>query len=773
MTPLRWDRMLGLAAVLAMAPVSEGQQVVPHVGYVYPAGGRQGAAFEVTVGGQFLDGVNNAHVSGAGVQARVVQHVKPLTPAQFNKLRDQLKELMDKRATAAKQQRSRGGEAESQASTKVTWTSGDEKMVAEIREKIANFVRRPANPAIAETVTLQVTLAPEAAPGERELRLETPLGLTNPLVFCVGQLREFSKKAAKVSNEPATGPAARFRTPAKGNTPEAPISITLPAIVNGQIMPGGVDRYRFQTTKGQSLVVAASARELIPYISDAVPGWFQATLALYDAKGKELDYADHYRFHPDPVLHYEIPSDGEYVLEIRDSIYRGREDFVYRIAVGELPFVTGIFPLGGKAGARTRVELKGWNLPLSRLTQDSRGKATGVYPISVRKGEWISNHVPFAVDALPERLEKEPNNQTKGAQAVKLPMILNGRIDQPGDWDVFRFNGRAGEEIVAEVFARRLDSPLDSVLRLTDAAGRQLAANDDHEDKGTGLITHHADSLIRATLPKKGTYYLHLGDTQRQGGAEYAYRLRISRPRPDFELRVAPASVNVRPGGTAAITVYALRRDGFAGDIALKLKDAPPGFALSGGWVPANQDKVRLTLTAPPNRVEKPRNLHLEGRAVIQGREVRRSGVPAEDMMQAFAYRHLVPAEEWLVRVSGPVQFKVPWKIVGGDPVKLPTGGTAPVRVFLPAGRFANQVQLALNEPPEGIAIQEVSPVRDGLSILLRADAGKVKPGLKGNLIVEAFMERIVNAGDANKQAVRRRQPLGMLPAIPFEIVRP
>ena len=147
------------------------------------------------------------------------------------------------------------------------------------------------------------------------------------------------------------------------------MNITLPAIVNGQILPGGVDRYRFQARKGQQLVVAAAARELIPYLADAVPGWFQAALALYDAKGNELAYADDYRFHPDPVLHCEIPKDGEYVVEIRDSIYRGREDFVYRITVGELPFVTSIFPLGGPAGAQTTVELKGWNLPVTSLTQ--------------------------------------------------------------------------------------------------------------------------------------------------------------------------------------------------------------------------------------------------------------------------------------------------------------------------------------------------------------------------------------------------------------------
>ena len=54
------------------------------------------------------------------------------------------------------------------------------------------------------------------------------------------------------------------------------------------------------------------------------------------------------------MLYYEIPEDGEYVVEIKDSIYRGREDFVYRITLGELPFVTSIFPLGGPAGHDVR-----------------------------------------------------------------------------------------------------------------------------------------------------------------------------------------------------------------------------------------------------------------------------------------------------------------------------------------------------------------------------------------------------------------------------------
>ena len=182
--------------------------------------------------------------------------------------------------------------------------------------------------------------------------------------------------------------------------------IILPCVVNGQIMPGGVDRYRFQARQGQRLVIAASARELMPYLADAVPGWFQAALSLYNALGHEVAYADHFRFHPDPVLFYEVPNDGEYTLQIRDSIYRGRDDFVYRITVGEVPFVTGIFPLGGPAGARTTVQLTGWNLPAASVVQDARFLAPGVYPLSARTETNSSNLVPFAVDALPECLSQ-------------------------------------------------------------------------------------------------------------------------------------------------------------------------------------------------------------------------------------------------------------------------------------------------------------------------------------------------------------------------------
>lgn len=739
------------AAGAVFASLLAAQQRSPHAGYVYPAGGRQGSSVEVRVGGQFLEDLNAAYVSGKGVEARIVQFVKPLTGPEAQKLRDEMKQLQERKAASRK--------PAADGTPAPTFTAADQARIDDIRQRLEDVQRKTSVPAIAEIATVRVTIAPDAAPGPRQLRLETAHGLTNPVAFVIGDLPEISRKPARVAPAYNVVNGATPVQRAQPRKPDPPTEIALPAVLNGQMTPGAADQYRFHAAKGQRLVIAVAARELIPYVSDAVPGWFQAVVTLRDAHGEELATADHFLFHPDPLLEYDIPADGDYIAEIRDSLYRGREDFVYRIRIGELPTITGIFPLGGRAGKRTPVELSGWNLPAARATENF-GKTVGVYPVSARG----SNSVPFAVDSLPETAAKPGIGAREKAQRLKLPAIVNGRIATPGEIQFFRIQGRAGEQIVAEVIARRLGSPLDSTLRLTDAAGKELAFNDDFDDKGAGLITHQADSYLSFALPAKGTYYLQLADAQRKGGPDFGYRLRVSHPRPDFELRVTPSSLNLRAGTTALFTVYALRRDGFAGPIALKLKNAPPDFAVSGAAIPAGQDKVRVTLTAPGHAVGWPLSLQLIGEAAVEGRPVTRIAVPAEDMEQAFAYHHLVVEDAWLVHVAGGPGGPSPWRSIE-KPLELRAGAVTAVDLFVPP-RFRNGLRLALNEPPEGISIQSVTPARDGVRVVFQAQADKAKPGLQGNLIVDAFREP---PPDPSAKP-RRSQPLGVLPAIPFAV---
>jgi hypothetical protein len=667
MSTFRWQAVLGLAALLAFTTVAQAQR--PYIGFVYPAGGQQGQTFQVTLGGQFLDGVDTAYVSGEGVKVKIVEYNRHLSPQDIMLLREQLDELK-------------------KSGTKDAETK---QLIAKIEKRIAEYVLRPQSVAISNMVIAEITVAGDAKPSERELRLGTPRGLSNALVFHVGQLPEISAEPMSTSQLQVLGKeeeslrkrrrtlAARANnassdmmssgSDSRGSISETEARIQVPCTVNGQIGSGEINRYRFSARKGQRLVITALGRQLIPYIADAVPGWFQPVLIVYDASGKEVAYDDDFRFKPDPVVFFDVPRDGEYAFAIYDGIYRGREDFVYRVTIGELPFVKSIFPLGGRIDTALTVEMKGWNLPSTRLTPPTKDVEPGIYPIGVRKEGFYSNRVLLALDSLPDCLEREPNNTPATAQKVPIPMIINGRIDVPGDWDVFQFEGKAGQKIVAEVNARRLDSPLDSVLKITDASGKQIAYNDDNntdtisnlKDVDWGVTTHHADSYILATLPANGTYYVHLGSADRTGGEEYAYRLRISEPMPDFALRVAPSSAGFRSSGaSAAVSVFAIRKDGFEGDIALGLKDAPKGFSAYGSTIVSTQRMANLSLSTSLDSTEDPVHLSIEGRATINGKEVSREAEPCEDRMQAFLWTHLVPAKEFVASVHGNQEMPTP-----------------------------------------------------------------------------------------------------------------
>ena len=126
--------------------------------------------------------------------------------------------------------------------------------------------------------------------------------------------------------------------------------------------------------------------------------------------------------------------------------------------------------------------------------------------------------------------------------------------------------------------------------------------------------------------------------------------------------------------------MHALRRDGFDGEIALALKDAPPGFTLSGDRLPAGQDLVRLTLSVPAESQAEPYVLSLVGQATIQQRQVTHAAVAADDLMQAFIYRHLVPASQLEVCITGsPHRFTIGTAVA--EPIKIPPGGKVRVPV--------------------------------------------------------------------------------------------
>ena len=113
--------------------------------------------------------------------------------------------------------------------------------------------------------------------------------------------------------------------------------------------------------------------------------------------------------------------------------------------------------------------------------------------------------------------EQEPNNGFREAQPIEFGKTIRGSIQAPDDVDVYRFTGRAGQRVRIEVLAARAGSLLDSTISLYDTHYRSLFTNDD-SDLGS-------DSLITATLPTDGIYYMSITDANDTGSPVHGYQL--------------------------------------------------------------------------------------------------------------------------------------------------------------------------------------------------------------------------------------------------------
>ena len=84
------------------------------------------------------------------------------------------------------------------------------------------------------------------------------------------------------------------------------------------------------------------------------------------------------------------------------------------------------------------------------------------------------------------------------------PSTINNAIDSTTDADLYQFALNRGDTVSIDVDAAEIDSELDSVLRIFDADGQELIANDDKSAPGE---TSELDSHIEFTALTTGTYY--------------------------------------------------------------------------------------------------------------------------------------------------------------------------------------------------------------------------------------------------------------------------
>jgi len=101
-------------------------------------------------------------------------------------------------------------------------------------------------------------------------------------------------------------------------------------------------------------------------------------------------------------------------------------------------------------------------------------------------------------------------------------------------------------------------------------------ANDDDGQRRLG-----SDSRVTFTAPAAGAYVVRVRDARNIGGDQFAYRLTVRRPAPDFRVSVGGANPTVAAGSGKRFTVDLDRIDGFEGEVRVDIGGLPEGFRVS------------------------------------------------------------------------------------------------------------------------------------------------------------------------------------------------
>ncbi|MBI5800003.1 MAG: hypothetical protein HZA92_04655 [Verrucomicrobia bacterium] len=288
---------------------------------------------------------------------------------------------------------------------------------------------------------LKVTAAADLARGSYELSVKSAAGESARVKLHVDDLRQ------------ATDPAK----------PE-----TLPVSFWGTLeQPGKPVEFSFNGVAGQNLVCDLAAERLGSKALNAM-------LTLLDARGRVLAVNRGFDGSSDALLVHRLAATGRYTVRVSDMQYMASPEHFFRVSVGELPVVTGVFPLAVRTDAETEIQLAGENLPAGASAKVKAG-AMGEVTVPVNAEKFRARKdFKVLVSATAEVNELEPNDSPATATSIQVPGAANGRLSKPTDADHFRFDTKKGQRWVIETMAARRGSPADTKIEVLHADGRPV-----------------------------------------------------------------------------------------------------------------------------------------------------------------------------------------------------------------------------------------------------------------------------------------------------------
>ncbi|MEY2880869.1 MAG: hypothetical protein RLZZ15_3249 [Verrucomicrobiota bacterium] len=433
----------------------------------------------------------------------------------------------------------------------------------------------PITGATATQAKAKIKIAPDCRLGEHALRVRTASGISALRIFYVGPFATLEEK--EPNNELAKAQP-----------------VPLNSTIEGSIGAEDIDWFAVEVKQGQRLSVEVEGARLGRTLFDPI-------LFVHTADGRPLARSD-----DTPLLGHDgfvsllAPADGKLFVQLRDVAYSGNGHF-YRLHIGSFPRPALATPLGGRAGETLEARFLGD--PAGEFSQTVALPATattGKFGVLAERDGPAASANWLRASAFPNAAAVPAGNSAATAPLLDRapPLAFNGVLATKGEPAFFKFTAKKDQNLDFQVYARRLGSPLDSVITVLGPKGASLGNNDD--------AAGNPDSAVRARIPDDGDYTVKIADQLGRGGPTFAYRVEITEVPPTVALSIPDTARYdyetrksiVVPRGNRFAALMTVTRDTFNDEVRLAFDGLPEGVTMAADKVPGNVSSVPVVFEA-------------------------------------------------------------------------------------------------------------------------------------------------------------------------------
>lgn len=529
---------------------------------------------------------------------------------------------------------------------------------------------------------VKVELPADCPIGLHTIRVATKQGVSNFRPFVVDELAAVPEVDTNRSKD----------------TPQV---LAVPGLVTGRTDNEASDFFKVKVNPGQTVTFEVLARRIGSPLDPII--------VLHDAKTKreivELYADDTPGLQSDCRLTHTFKDGGEFLVEVRDTTYRGGADFFYRLRVGEFPGATTAFPVAVQRGQTASVGFAGPNtadLPPVTVKAPTDPKVAAVY-ISPKKGAVSGWPVPVRVSDWPESTEQEPNDDPSKANKLAVPGGVSGRFEKGGDVDHFAVAVKKGVKYAAAASTFEINSPSEVLVRVLDEKGKEVARSNPTQAAAKVEFTPAADA----------TYTLACEQLNFVAGPNEIYHLTVKPVTADFDIVLALDRCEAPAGGGTAIGATVNRLNGYAGPVELSIVGDP---AISGTvTLPAGQTVAFVPLLVKDGTKPGAYPFHVQGRATVGSDTIVRAGTLV-DIVKATLGGMPNPPVEMLGGCAVGVTEKPAFTVkLTADPAAIEKGKAGKVLVEVERGAGADgDIAVAPIFPPPNVTPAAAKPIAKG-----------------------------------------------------------